>query len=166
MWLHPKGFIPLLVGSSLLLALPSCRPEEAYDRTLALEELPAVQASELVVLLETDEFVVLTSLEALRNTLGQWVQRYHLDEDQQLLRAVRGLATGKQSLTRADKLLANRLHVVAELLATSKCLVYNKRAQQVERRITVTPYPSSWSSGGRTFSVSGKLLLRVTDWVV
>jgi hypothetical protein len=160
-----------------LFLLGACTsPVDIHRTPLTFTHLPTVLQADLVVLLETDKYLVVTTLGSFRSDFQHWLREHaYLTEDSELLAAVNQaiikqptrhpfMAWRADSIAKAQGLVHRLAYRASDLLETNKCFVYNKKSHLIEttcRRFSTAN--SGYEAHG--FAVSKDMLLEVVDRV-
>jgi hypothetical protein len=153
------------------------RNVDPHDAPVDLSQLPEMRQQDLVVVLETTHYVVLTPVKRLLSNLEQWVREHdYIRDDKALLVAVQQ-ASLRQARTRGFRVLrvdgvakarglGDRLaYRTADLLRANNCLVYNKQHKLIEPTCREFNTSSPGGYEGHGFSVSKDTILEVVDKV-
>jgi|GEM_PF-4230600 len=159
-----------------LIFLFACnRAVDSSQKPIDLQQLPQALGANLVVVLETDEYLVLSRLESLESSLTYWIRLHEVPEDKALLVAIKEAALTQSTppglpLLRADQVaqmesLADRLEFRAsDLLEANKCFVYNKASKFIEPKVVKRDI-SNVGYTGHGFFISQDTLLQVIEKV-
>lgn len=162
--------------AALLLLVACNSPVDTHRTPLTFTHLPTVLQADLVVLLETDNYVVVKTLESFRSSFRHWLREHaYLTQDKELFAAVNQVIIKQpkshpfmtwrvDSIAKARGLVHRLEYRASDLLETNKCFVYNKKSYLIEtncRRFSTADIGYE----GHGFSVSKDILLEIVDRV-
>jgi hypothetical protein len=166
----------LFLTAQLVLLFACNSPVATLRKPIAFNRLPKALHADLVVLLETDNYLVVTTLKSFNSNLKYWLREHaYITQDKELLAAV-GQLVRKQpkkrpyialrvdSVAKANAFVQRLEYRASDLLEANKCFVYNKQSKLIEtncRRFST----SDLGYDGHGFSVSKDILLKVVDVV-
>lgn len=149
--------------------------EQTTETTIKL--MTIIDDSIEVILFESNDFTVKTSLRVFKKSLNKWLKGHpHLKEDRKLLNLVIKQAESDTiinalMIAREHNLISRLNYRTADLLEKGDCLILNKKQKKksVISEIKVQTYshrggPLS-GDGGRRFFINGILLFAVQDWI-
>jgi len=164
----------LIVPLVLLVACTSVA--DTHSRPIAFKHLPKALHTDLVVLLETGNYVVATTLTSFNSNYEQWLRAHaYLTQDKELFTTVNQLVTKQSkkrpfiawrvdSVAKAKGVMQRLEYRASDLLETNKCFVYNKNSKLIEPTCRKLPF-SDLGYEAHRFLVSKDILLEVVDLV-
>jgi hypothetical protein len=166
---------PFLIAQLVLLV--ACNSVADYhSRPIAFKQLPKALHTDLVVLLETDKYVVVTTLTSFNSNYEQWLREHaYLTQDKELFTTVNQLLINQSnkrtfiawrvdSVAKAKGFMQRLEYRASDLLETNKCFVYNKNSKLIENTCLKLPF-SDLGYEGHRFLLSKNTLLEVVDIV-
>ena len=134
-----------------------------------------IDDTKIVILLENKDFIVKVSLSDFKNDVDNWlIEHPHLKKDKKLLNVVLKQAISDNTVNASriitDRHLISRLEYrIASLLENGKCLILNKKNNEIKSEIKLQTYSYHCGPlcgiGGRRFYINEFLILEVMDWV-
>ncbi len=154
-------YIRLLV----CIALPTSLMGQGYFYTKPLYDSAFIEKKQVVILSETDNFVIITTNNILIETLNRTALTGN-EADAALLNQLKQQKAPKlfadSFLQLSSQLARLQLHT-ARLLQNGNCLVFNKGKQQLEKNITIEKYWINEQKGLRFKSSDGNLFFETTE---
>jgi hypothetical protein len=166
---------PFLIAQLILLV--ACNSvADHQSKQIAFKHLPEALHTDLIVLLETDNYVVVTTLTNFNSNCKQWLREHeYLTQDKELVATVNQLVRNQpkkrqfialrgDSVAKAKGLMQRLEYRGSDLLETNKCFVYNKKSRLIEKKCSKLPF-SDLGYDGHKFLVSKDILMEVVDRV-
>ncbi|HMO63004.1 MAG TPA: hypothetical protein PKC39_08655 [Ferruginibacter sp.] len=146
--------------------LPAALYGQGYFYTKTLPDSALLAAKPVVILLETDEFIIATALQQLNSSL--WATRHDAGntEDSTLLSLLKQSAAQQihtDSLCKNHALQTRIQQHTAHLLQNGQCLLYNKKHKYLEKTIVVEKYWMSDIKGRRFKSNAGIVFFETAE---
>lgn len=166
---------PLLIAPLVLLV--ACNSvADHHSNPIAFAQLPKALQADVVVLLETDNYVVATTLTSFNENYTQWLREHaYLTQDKDLFATVNQLVIRQSkkrhfiawrvdSVAKAKGFMQRLEYRASDLLEANKCFVYNKKSALIESTCRKLPF-SDLGYEGHRFLVSKDILMEVVDRV-
>lgn len=166
---------PFLIAPLVLLV--ACNNvADHHSKPIAFEQLPKALHADLVVLLETDNYVVVTPLTSFNSNYEQWLRAHaYITQDKELFATVNQLVIKQSkkrhfiawrvdSVAKAKGFMQRLEYRTSDLLEANKCFVYNKKSALIENTCRKLPF-SDLGYEGHRFLVSKDILMEVVDIV-
>jgi hypothetical protein len=122
-----------------------------------------------ILLLETDSFIVLATMEQFKKQFKKWIVKHpDLEEDKKLFQEIFKDTLSK--LIDASKIaiklkLTERLEFrIADMLENGKCIIYNKKTKRLEKSVRNVKY-STGGYGGTQFKIGNTIILETIEWI-
>jgi hypothetical protein len=128
-----------------------------------------------VLLVQSDQYIVRTSLARLRDNLEHFVAHGpHRNDDQQLLQLIQAAAASNdevdgEKIAERDHLLPRLQYRIADLLESGQCSIIDQESHEPVTAIRLQIYRHECGprcgNGGRRFFINNTLILQVMDWI-
>jgi hypothetical protein len=124
-----------------------------------------IYKAKLVMLIETNDAIVLTTYDALKVNLRNWILKYpNIPEDKSLLEVLESDSTESiiklYKIAEKRKLDARLNYRIGDLLQSGLCFIYNKSTKRREKKVKIIAY-GGFGLGveGRNYYIKRYLLL-------
>ena len=170
-----KRIFFLTVLLSLLIANVLGQSHNEVETDTIVTLVKEIEETKIVILFENKDFIIKMSLSDFKSDIENWLIKHpHIKGDKKLLDIVLKKAESNNTVNTSkiitDVYLEERLkYRIASLLENGKCLILNKKSNEIISEIKIQTYSyrcgALCGEGGRRFYVNEVLFFKVRDWV-